>query len=439
MGKGYNGHRVGGPSGRSTFQALGTISVVVALMSLSLSLFFLKDKTRASPDADGDDETILGNDVVMEAGPHSFHVWPERAKIQQLDLTVGLVYKGRRGLRWAVQAQASLPPNRRLLAVPFSACITAASLPSNLATLVQSDVNLDDRDNAVARVVAVLLIERRKRTSSKWYAWLQDVVTQAQPDNMLSWSPEVVACQHEKVQKLHKRTMDNVQWIHTSLQKNIPQLINITEKDVAWAYSVVLSRGWDQPAPHHVMVVPFLDVTNLRTIPHGYLQKQPSGQSLEPNAVIQIDGERQRAVLVTTQAVPRGGLLFSSFGNRRRIFATDTVQLYGSFDPYADAVPAQVDHLGDCKDDESLLYFVKKTGEPSEHLLACATKITNGDKTEAYSFLARHVKRLVADLHREARAEECKAVDKTEKALVVRLEMFLRSGYLQALAHLTQQ
>ena len=122
------------------------------------------------------------------------------------------------------------------------------------------------------------------------------------------------------------------------------------------------------------------------------------------------------------------------------MFPTDTVRLYGYLDPQVDAVPAQVDlaELKDCKD-KTLHYFLRKTGEPSENLLMCATKMASGDVKKAYTFLAMQVNRLATDHHGKARADECKAVDKTDKALVVRLEMLMRSAYLQALAHMTQK
>jgi hypothetical protein len=351
-----------------------------------------------------------------------FQDWPAKMKVEAREGYTGLVYDKRVG--YSLQVQRDVPPNRSLIEVPYAACIDVSTVDESVigrkwltphAAVFQQELGDDESLLHTAKLVLFVLVHGRQGDYSPWYDWIHATI----PTNLMAepmWGPKMARrCLSVDALRAWESSVAAVGRIYRSIMALIDANDDVLEftrqvdfSDVAWAYTVVKTRGWARPAPRHLMLVPLIDRVDMRCNVHQQ-RKHPH----RVNSAAFFDDDTQMVYLLSVGHIKKGALALTSYG--KHMFPTDALRLYGFVDKtftvfrsYMSFVeegkePLQELAAKGCYDARNLFFF--RNGTPSAALYGCAEAQYGADKAAAA--ILDHVNDVLDTTHSAGKYQHC--------------------------------
>jgi hypothetical protein len=353
---------------------------------------------------------------------------------------VGLVKHEKVGLALQVQTRDT-PSNSTLLSIPYASCISPgtalqdealkpyleSAFEAAKAELVRDKTKISNIP--MFAVLSSLLREISLGPKSFFYPWLQIIPKQIPSD--LYWGSNVASACLNADDRFHwEKSLEELGALSRALEqsaKAVPEfgkalgwdeLTGATRLDrLKFSLHLIRSRGWERPTPIHFLVIPFLDLADIRAAVRRL--SDISQESRDVNAGVRFDDQAGAVHLVSlgNRVSLRGTYITTSYANPR--FLQESLRLYGFVDTLTPFVmtgflfsqPAEGD--GDplpakCGRSREL-FFDRLTGDLSRSLKECGTLAFGSSFKER---LIEHLSRLVEKDFSSERLTRCEAVTK---------------------------
>jgi hypothetical protein len=380
-----------------------------------------------------------------------------------------------------------VPANTSLARVPFASLIDAvmasallpryaAAVSANAPALWQKlqpisgdTASFGEQDQALGRlkVLLVLVVLRRQRdfgsedphpTLGRYRDWVSAALPISIDDD-LHWLPEVASrCldasdRRNWENQLKGVARDRAAIVETlflvddvdalKMDFDVASPDEIALDDVAWATSVLRTRGWPMRSPHHVAVVPLADLNDQRTYGDGRGALAPGKRA---TAVLRFDYDASTAHLVAFDALDANEYpVTRELTALPTLPATVTLRRYGFATREQDTVLSHATALfkdnAECRrlgcHVGSALTFNSTSGVPSELLRRCTAALL-GEPAKVNNFLSRHAARVADSFYPERLSAECVSLGAKRKGslagdqadALIRLNDFTRAALL---------
>ena len=271
----------------------------------------------------------------------SFEAYPGKAKLRSSN-EIGLIY--RKGWGYALQAQMNVSENSQLLSIPPSAALTThdalmVAPIRNVMDRYQLDIEKYLKNEFLFHqfTLVLSLLHEKYRENSSFAAWLDILPRKTRND--IFWTYEEVSCLPPVPKKAVLRRRETVGEISTMIRTYFKKgfWAEVTEADIQWAYSTVISRAWwrEVDGDEGLAIYPVFDVSDARARHWGEGVWRP----LEVNAKITV-ADDGTAHLVTSSALRKGD--FVSTSPLVPLLPSDAAPMFGVIDP---DFPLAVTHL----------------------------------------------------------------------------------------------